>query len=137
MGVAQFQRWRRALARLVWPQLAQLELMALRAVESERRLRNIADHVPVLIDHVDTALRFQFCNETFRAWAGLAPEHLTGRTLKDSDDQYHMQRLARLKPYLQRALAGEQVEVEIAPFPAGISAGCRPRSCRSATNQDG
>ncbi|MES2258413.1 MAG: GGDEF domain-containing protein [Pseudomonadota bacterium] len=117
--MAVFQRLRLALARWLWPRLGELESMAQRLADSERRLRNIADNVPVLIGYIDTGMRFQFCNETFRLWANLAPEQLLGRRILDMNDAHSKGRFAMLKPYLERALAGERVELEIAPTPGG------------------
>ena len=50
---------------------------------SERRLRTIADNLPVLISYIDDDKRLRFLNATFRTWMGMAPEAVLGRTLEE------------------------------------------------------
>ena len=81
-----------------------------RMIAGERRLRTIADNLPVLISYVDKDERLQFCNDTFRAWMGIDPAEAVGRHLaevlgpalyEDSRERLH------------RALAGERVGFEV------------------------
>lgn len=48
---------------------------------SEKRLRLIADNLPVLIAYVDRDRRFRFGNATFERWFGVAPERLVGMSI--------------------------------------------------------
>jgi diguanylate cyclase (GGDEF)-like protein/PAS domain S-box-containing protein len=51
---------------------------------SEKRLRLIADNLPVLICYIDRNHRLGFGNATFRAWLGLEPARLKGMHLGDA-----------------------------------------------------
>ncbi len=105
---------------------------------SEQRLRAITDNLPVLISVVDGDEIYRFCNATYRAWLGVDPESIVGCRLKDVAG---VAEYAVIRPYVQRALAGEAVTFEHAsmmglkprhmlvtylPLP-------RDRSARSAT----
>ncbi|KFN47454.1 hypothetical protein N790_01730 [Arenimonas malthae CC-JY-1] len=76
---------------------------------TQYRLRAITDNIPALIAHIDTSERFSFMNAYARQVMGVEPETLVGRTVREvrGDALY-----AHLKPYLDRALAGETTEVE-------------------------
>lgn len=73
--------------------------------DSERRLRDIADNLPVLIGYVDTEQRYRFSNRTYEQWFGLPPEAIEGRLMADvlGESLY----ASRLPRYLA-ALAGER-----------------------------
>ncbi|MFT4173211.1 MAG: diguanylate cyclase [Rhodocyclaceae bacterium] len=77
--------------------------------ESRERLKTITDNLPVLIAYVGTDLRYQFNNEAYYTVFGIRPEELLGRRMGDTatDDS-----LLRAMPYIERVLAGEQVEFE-------------------------
>jgi diguanylate cyclase (GGDEF)-like protein/PAS domain S-box-containing protein len=51
---------------------------------SERRLRLIADNLPVLICYIDRNHRLGFANATFRAWSGLETDCLEGLHLAEA-----------------------------------------------------
>ncbi|WP_296948766.1 diguanylate cyclase domain-containing protein [uncultured Massilia sp.] len=51
---------------------------------SEKRLRTIADNLPVLICSIDRNHRLGFANATFRAWLGLDDRALDGMHLADA-----------------------------------------------------
>lgn len=74
--------------------------------ESESQLRLMTDSLPVLISFVDANECYQFNNAAYTEWFGLPPEHCKGRHLSQvlGTAAYN-----QLKPYIERALAGEQV----------------------------
>jgi diguanylate cyclase (GGDEF)-like protein/PAS domain S-box-containing protein len=76
----------------------------LRQAASEKRLKLLTDHLPVLIAYFDRERRFQFANATFERWFGIPPATLIGRALTDgiADRHYHV-----ALPYLDRAYQGE------------------------------
>lgn len=77
--------------------------------QSERLLREITDHLPVLISLLDTEERIRFANGTYQEWFGLPPEKVVGQTLRTL---YGETVYATLQPYLARALGGERVVYE-------------------------
>ncbi len=48
---------------------------------SEKRLRLIADNLPVLIAYLDRDRRFRYGNATFERWFGVTPERLVGMSI--------------------------------------------------------
>ncbi|MCW8884337.1 MAG: PAS-domain containing protein [Motiliproteus sp.] len=85
--------------------------------DSEHRLRLITDAVPALISYVDSDLTFKFTNRAYEAWYRLDRNSILGRKLEEVLPE---SQLNRLKPYVQRALAGETVNFEIDdPTPEG------------------
>ena len=78
--------------------------------ENEERLRFVANAVPALLGYVDTGARYVWCNESYRRWFGNAPEELRGRHIRDVLGESAWE---QLRPYAERALAGEEVTFEI------------------------
>jgi diguanylate cyclase (GGDEF)-like protein/PAS domain S-box-containing protein len=76
---------------------------------SERRLRLVADHLPVLIAAIDREHRFLFVNAAFQHWLGIDPRSLPGRPVREGVGQRSYE---ILKPWLERALNGEMVSYE-------------------------
>ncbi len=76
---------------------------------SERRLKLITDHLPVLISYIDREHKFRFGNATFEAWLGVAPASLPGRPLAEvlGADVY-----ATAKLHLENAFGGWAVSYE-------------------------
>lgn len=79
-------------------------------MESEQRLRAITDNVPVLISYVDHEQRYRFANKTLQAWTGLDPHSVLGKTIRET---IGAKGYAVRKPYIDRVLAGETVELEL------------------------
>jgi PAS domain S-box-containing protein len=77
--------------------------------QSERRMHVITDSLPVLIASVDREQRYIFVNRAYEAWFNVAPESARGRTIRETlgNDLYQLAR-----PFVERALAGEQVTFE-------------------------
>ena len=84
---------------------------------SERRLRVIADALPILICNIGPDLRYRFMNRTFAQWLKATPEEAEG---KKATDVLPPEMRARLQPHLEAALNGEcrVLEVEIT-YPDG------------------
>jgi PAS domain S-box-containing protein len=74
---------------------------------SEQRLRTITDALPVLIAYVDRDQRYRFVNEAHRAWFGLDPAEMIGRTMREvlGSPLYET-----IRPQIERAVAGEHVQ---------------------------
>jgi diguanylate cyclase (GGDEF)-like protein/PAS domain S-box-containing protein len=84
--------------------------------ESEERLRLVANNVPALISYVDRDQRYQFSNRTYDDWFGIAQERMQGRTVAEvfGEDAY-----ARMRPEIERCMAGAAVEFEFATAGGG------------------
>ncbi|MEO7431720.1 MAG: diguanylate cyclase [Dokdonella sp.] len=76
---------------------------------SERRLRTVADTLPLKIAYLDDDLRLVFANEAFRQAYRLDGQEMGGMHVKDV---IGADRFARRTPYLDQALAGERVVFE-------------------------
>jgi diguanylate cyclase (GGDEF)-like protein/PAS domain S-box-containing protein len=72
--------------------------------EMERRLQRIADHIPALIGYWNPELRCEFANDAYRAYSGLTPEQMIGRTFKEvlGEELFN-----RNSPHAYAALRGE------------------------------
>ena len=75
-------------------------------VQSQRRLHLITDSLPALIAHVDRDQRYQFVNRAYERWFGLSPSQALGRTIREVLGE---QLYRSVRPYVERALSGEQV----------------------------
>ncbi|GGO75580.1 hybrid sensor histidine kinase/response regulator [Marinobacterium nitratireducens] len=78
--------------------------------ESEQWIRLITDHVPALIGYVGEDLRYQFTNKVYDEWYGWPRGGLNGRLINEVQGEAQFQ---KIKPYMDRALAGESVTFEI------------------------
>lgn len=79
--------------------------------ESERQLRLIADTAPVLIAHCDREARYKFVNGPYAARFGLRREQVIGQRIADVAGEAAYE---SIRPQVERALAGEAVEFELA-----------------------
>ncbi|WP_164931900.1 diguanylate cyclase [Janthinobacterium sp. 17J80-10] len=84
---------------------------------SEKRLRAIADNLPVLISYIDSKQTYRFVNRTFEAWTGKPPQQVLNR---DVAEVLGEEKFAARRDKLARALAGERVEFELATMGAGV-----------------
>ncbi len=86
-------------------------------LESESRLRTIADTVPAMVAYIDADLTYRFHNIAYEREFGRDGTQVHGRKVRDivGDGRY-----AVLEPYLMRALAGETVAFEEVDYPHGI-----------------
>jgi diguanylate cyclase (GGDEF)-like protein/PAS domain S-box-containing protein len=85
-------------------------------LESEARMRLVANNVPALISYIDRDQRYVFSNRTYDDWFGLAHERMAGRTIADvfGQDAYE-----RMRGHFERVLAGEEVEFEFTTAEGG------------------
>ena len=79
------------------------------ALESEQKLRAVADALPVLISYIDEDQIFRFANKAYETWFERPLNAILGRRVNEvmSPAMYEARR-----PYLERALAGETVSYE-------------------------
>ncbi len=79
------------------------------ALESEEKLRAIADALPVLISYIDKDQIFRFVNKAYETWFERPLNAILGQRVNEvmSPAMYEARR-----PYLERALAGESVSYE-------------------------
>jgi two-component system sensor kinase FixL len=77
--------------------------------DSERRLRLMADALPVLISYVDAGQRYQFNNAPCEEWFGIPADFCRGRHLRDvlGEEAYQA-----IRPHVESALAGNRVSFE-------------------------
>ncbi|WP_198384001.1 sensor histidine kinase [Roseomonas sp. KE2513] len=79
------------------------------ALPAKAALREVADNVPALIGYHDRDLRYAWVNEGFARFFGVAREEIIGRTVPQLVGE---RAFARLRPWMERALAGEAVHFE-------------------------
>jgi two-component system CheB/CheR fusion protein len=77
--------------------------------ESAEQLQFVADAVPALIAYVDRDARYVWGNESYHRWFGQAPAKLRGRHVSEV---LGASAWATVRPYIERALAGETVTFE-------------------------
>ena len=77
--------------------------------ENEQQLRFAANAVPALLSYVDRDGRYMWVNESYRRWFGYSPDEVRGRHIRDvlGEPAWIL-----LRPYMERALAGEEVTFE-------------------------
>ncbi|WP_180977495.1 PAS domain S-box protein [Janthinobacterium sp. ROICE36] len=68
--------------------------------DSERRLKLLTDHVPVVIVYIDREHRYQFINATFEKWFGRSRKESMMQSIRDvlGEEAYQLR-----EAYLQRA----------------------------------
>jgi PAS domain S-box-containing protein len=85
--------------------------------ESEERLRDITDALPVLISYFDAEQRFQFVNKLYETWFGRPRDQIIGEKISTllPGPVYEVRR-----PFVEKALAGEAVHFVVEmPLPQG------------------
>ena len=77
--------------------------------DSERQMRLLTNAVPAVITYQDSEQRIQYCNMAMARMVGMRPESVVGHSLREifGEDAY-----SRIRPFVLRALAGEQVQYE-------------------------
>ena len=78
--------------------------------DSERRIRVYTDNVPVLIAYLDKDERYRFTNRPYQQALSLPARQTEGRTALEV---IGAERYARLKPYIDGVLAGQEQQFEI------------------------
>ena len=78
--------------------------------ESQRQMREIADHMPAQITYIDTEERYRFVNSYRGRMARLPANEMIGKTVREirGDELYE-----KVAPQIRRTLTGEATSVEI------------------------
>ena len=97
------------LSRDFYSLVAEREIAEAQTRDSERRLKLLTDHVPVVIVYIDREHRYQFINATFEKWFGRSQQESLMQSIRDvlGEEAYQLR-----EQYLRRAFAGEEVEYE-------------------------
>jgi PAS domain S-box-containing protein len=74
--------------------------------ENAEQMRFVANAVPALIAYLDLDARYVWANESYRRWLGYPPEEIPGRHVSDVLGAAGW---GSVRPYVERALAGEEV----------------------------
>ncbi len=77
--------------------------------QKERHLQHITDSAAVLVAQCSRDLRYVFVNKTCAAFLGRSVDQIVGQRIVDVVGQ---EGFAVVRPYIERALAGERVEYE-------------------------
>ena len=80
------------------------------ARRSERKVRTIADALPLRVAYISTDLRFEFVNGLYERLYGRHRNQIVGKRL---DEILDTQTFAARLPYLQRALNGQRQQFEV------------------------
>jgi diguanylate cyclase (GGDEF)-like protein/PAS domain S-box-containing protein len=104
------------LSRDFYSLVAERESAEAQTRDSERRLKLLTDHVPVVIVYIDREHRYQFINATFEKWFGRSQQESLMQSIRDvlGEEAYQLR-----EAYLRRAFAGEEVEYEFTVDGAG------------------
>jgi diguanylate cyclase (GGDEF)-like protein/PAS domain S-box-containing protein len=81
-----------------------------RIVESEERLRTIADNVPALIAYIDTGMCYRFANQRYQEWFGVKSANMLGKTVPEAMGEAFF---APRRAALERCLEGHGSALEI------------------------
>jgi PAS domain S-box-containing protein len=82
----------------------------------EHQLRPMMDAASLLVFYVDAEFRYRLANSNHQVWFGYKPEEIQGRLVRDvlGEAAWHV-----VKPYMERALNGEEVAFEQPlPYPS-------------------
>lgn len=73
-------------------------------------MESVIDNLPVLISYVDGERRYRFNNMAYERFFGLSPKQLFGKTMREvlGEESY-----LEVLPYVEKALAGETVTLEL------------------------
>lgn len=82
----------------------------LRLAASEKLLRAVTDHLPVLVSFIDTDETFRFNNLAHERWLSRPLSEITGKCVRDV---YEAEIYAHFRPQFELALAGTFAESEI------------------------
>ncbi|MGK5079040.1 PAS domain S-box protein [Janthinobacterium sp. HLX7-2] len=86
-------------------------------LESEARLRTIADTVPAMIAYIDADQVYRFLNLAYERDFGLTGRHALGLSVRDTMNEARYRAVA---PYIERVLAGETLSFEEEDVKEGI-----------------
>ena len=84
--------------------------------DRERQLRLITDHIGLPISYITADERVRFYNKTGEEWNGIAEKNVIGKTIQEAFGETVV---GTVRPYLNKALAGEHVSYErLGDFPS-------------------
>jgi len=89
---------------------AELEAARQEAERARDLLRVTMDNAPALMSYIDRECRYRRVNKTYELWFGYTPEQVCGHHIREIIGEAAWQSLS---PFVERALAGEQVEFEL------------------------
>ena len=96
---------------------AELERLYAALRGREQQLTHVADAMPALISYVGRDWRYRFVNRLYGTWFGRSVEEVVGKT---TDEVLGEKMMKVGRPYMERALRGEEVHFEVeAPYPGG------------------
>lgn len=98
------------LARAFHALMAEREAAEASRAASQKRLRMIADNLPVLIAYLDEERRFRYGNATFERWFGIAPARLEGMSIAGL---MGVEAAGQTRDCLDRAYAGQDATCEL------------------------
>jgi PAS domain S-box-containing protein len=86
-----------------------LEALATEVLDSEAELRLVTDALPVLVSFIGADGRYRFMNRAYEDWFGIPRDSLLGKTVREviGESAY-----AKLRPNVERGLAGERISFE-------------------------
>lgn len=91
-------------------ELAERERAEVALRTSEKQLRVITDATPGLISYIDKNFCYRFVNRQYEIWFGKDRNQVLGKHMNEVLGEAAF---ARLRPYIDRVLAGEKVHFEI------------------------
>jgi PAS domain S-box-containing protein len=77
---------------------------------SEAELRRVTDALPVFIGFIDSGYRYRFANRAYEDWVYRTPQSVIGKRL---DEVVGLDVFLARKPYMDRALAGEDLLMQV------------------------
>lgn len=89
--------------------LGRNHMQAIELSKSENQLRLVTDSLPALVAYIDKSHTYQFVNRTHTDWFPEAGEQLVGQHMHHS---LGMKNFHLIRPYIDRALAGESFTFE-------------------------
>lgn len=88
-----------------------------RVLDSEKRLRDITDNLPVLISYIDAKTNLTFINATFQDWMGIKPSDVVGKKVFDAIGPTLFE---ERRVYMEKALNGNRVSFEMESEALGV-----------------
>ncbi|HEY6179960.1 MAG TPA: GAF domain-containing protein [Kofleriaceae bacterium] len=101
--------------------------------EREVQLRTITDALPVLVAYVNRSYHYELANASFERWLGITKTEIPGKHMRDVIGPAAFE---VIRPYVDRAMAGEVVSYE-AEVPYGTGARFVRASHIPQRNSDG
>ncbi len=80
-----------------------------RSRRSEVKLQLVTDSIPALVSYIDADKRYAFVNARYTEWFGQPQEHFIGKKMSSVTGRSAYK---QIKPYVDRALAGETIFFE-------------------------